>query len=281
MPPALPVVRVQADRRNAGKTWLARALIEELTGRGYVVGAVKHSHHRLPADKPGSDTDLFAAAGARRVIFAASDGVLDCSLAPTSLAAAVEQLVGHVDLVVVEGFKSDELGARLVIDAKTDTATLTAMDGRALLTSARTDAAGFADAIELAFELAVGGDEQLGTLIRGAAAAHGHLCPGVVLGVRMAIAATRALGLPMPAPHHALDVTVETARCAADAIGAATGCSLGKRNLHLDERGRLAATFRGVTRACAWSRAKSRRPSRRCGRPPTSRVVTPRTWPTA
>ncbi len=245
MPPALPVVRVQGDRRNAGKTWLARALIEELTQRGYVVGAVKHSHHPLPADKPGSDTELFEAGGARRVVFAASDGVLDRTTAATSLAVAVERFVGHVDIAIVEGFKSDELGARLVIDADTETATLTSMDGRALLTSGRADAPGFADAIELAFELATGGGAHLDTLIRGAAAVHGHSCPGVVLGVRMALAAAGALGLPLPAPHHELDVTVETARCAADAIAAATGCSLGKRNFHLDERGRLAATFRG------------------------------------
>jgi molybdopterin-guanine dinucleotide biosynthesis protein MobB len=242
VPPALPVVRVQSDRRNAGKTWLASALIEDFTRRGYVVGAVKRSHHALPPDKEGSDTDLFARAGAERVLFAASDGVLDRAARPASLGAALDRLRGEVDIAVVEGFKADQLGARIAIDADAGIATLTSMDGRELAAFARCDAKAFADAIEREFELTSAGDSELRRLIRSAAAAHGHACPGVTLGVRMALAATQALGVAAP-QHRGLDVTVETARCAVDAIAASTGCSLGRGNLHLDERGRLAARF--------------------------------------
>ncbi len=81
-------------------------------------------------------------------------------------------------------------------------------------------------------------------LLREAVAFHGHLCPGQVLGVRMAMAGCRALGIEEPkAMGKGLVVFVEIDRCAADALQAVTGCSLGRRTLkHLDY-GKMAATF--------------------------------------
>ncbi len=81
-------------------------------------------------------------------------------------------------------------------------------------------------------------------LLRDAVAFHGHLCPGQVLGVRMALAGCRALGIAEPRSlGKNLVVFVEIDRCATDAIQAVTGCSLGKRTLkHLDY-GKMAATF--------------------------------------
>lgn len=243
MPPDLPVVRVESDRRNAGKTWLAAALIGELTRRGYRVGAVKHSHHPTPPDKAGSDTELFARAGAARVVFDASNGVVERAPVPLSLVEAIANLRGDVDVAIVEGFRGDEVGARLHIDAVSGNAALTSMDGRHLATAGRDAATTFADAIERAFELSAAGSDELRRLVRRAAAAHGHLCPGVILGVRMTLAATCALGMPIPAPHRSLEVTVETARCAADAIASASGCSVGRGTLRLEEHGALAARF--------------------------------------
>lgn len=73
---------------------------------------------------------------------------------------------------------------------------------------------------------------------------HGHLCPGQVLGVRMALAGCRELGIDEPRRvGKRLVVLVEIDRCATDAIQALTGVSLGKRTLkHLDY-GKMAATF--------------------------------------
>ncbi len=243
MPPALPVVRVVADRRNAGKTWLARALIEDLTARGYAVGAVKHSHHAVPFDKPGSDTDLFAQAGATRVVFAAADGIVTRVRAPMPLADAIDELLGRVDLAIVEGFKSDRLGAELRIDPTSGLASLTSMDGRRIVDAPREDVGAFAGAIVNLFELAHDGDAMLRARLRRAAAHHGHMCAGVTLGVRMAMAGTGALGLPLPAPHHRLRVVVETARCASDAIASATGCSPGRGTLQIEDCGTMAARF--------------------------------------
>ncbi len=77
-----------------------------------------------------------------------------------------------------------------------------------------------------------------------AAQHHGHLCPGQVLGVRMAMRGLKELGIEDPAEHRKRLITfVEIDRCAADAISVVTGCRLGNRALKFVDYGKLAATF--------------------------------------
>ncbi len=80
-------------------------------------------------------------------------------------------------------------------------------------------------------------------LLKAAAAAHGHLCAGQVLGVRMALGALSWLGIDPEREPKRLLVYVEIDRCAADAIGVVTGCRLGKRTLKYVDYGKMAATF--------------------------------------
>ena len=72
---------------------------------------------------------------------------------------------------------------------------------------------------------------------------HGHLCPGQVLGVRLAMLGCRAVRLEEPREGKRLLVFVEIDRCATDAIQSVTGCSLGKRTLRHVDYGKTAATF--------------------------------------
>jgi formylmethanofuran dehydrogenase subunit E len=67
----------------------------------------------------------------------------------------------------------------------------------------------------------------------------------------MAFVGMRELGLDPFTPPHDLRVTVETQRCATDAVQTATGCSLGRGSLVLRDWGKMAATFStaGGTRA--------------------------------
>src|SRR5574341_472382 len=76
---------------------------------------------------------------------------------------------------------------------------------------------------------------------------HGHMCPGQVLGVRMAMAGCREVGIDEPRGSKSLIVFVEIDRCATDAIQAVTGCSLGKRSLKYVDYGKMAATFLNTT----------------------------------
>ncbi|MDQ2926162.1 MAG: FmdE family protein [Acidobacteriota bacterium] len=89
---------------------------------------------------------------------------------------------------------------------------------------------------------------KLDELLREAEIAHGHLCAGQVLGVRMAMLALARLGIDDPrsktSPDRKRLVTfVEIDRCATDAIGVVTGCRVGKRALKLRDWGKMAATF--------------------------------------
>ncbi len=78
-----------------------------------------------------------------------------------------------------------------------------------------------------------------------AAEAHGHLCAGQILGLRMALCGVRLLGLDDPAgkDRKRLITFVEIDRCATDAIPIVTGCRLGKRALKVRDFGKVAATF--------------------------------------
>ena len=88
--------------------------------------------------------------------------------------------------------------------------------------------------------------EDFETLLQGSAEAHGHLCPGQVVGVRMALEGCRLIGLDNPAelPQiKKLIVYVEMDRCATDAISFVTGVRLGRRSLKFVDNGIMAATF--------------------------------------
>jgi formylmethanofuran dehydrogenase subunit E len=87
--------------------------------------------------------------------------------------------------------------------------------------------------------------EPIEDLLGMAEAAHGHLCAGQILGVRMAMLGCRRLGIDEPRgrDRKRLVTFVEIDRCATDAIGVVTGCRLGKRALKFRDWGKMAATF--------------------------------------
>lgn len=87
--------------------------------------------------------------------------------------------------------------------------------------------------------------ESFDDLLKKAESAHGHLCAGQILGVRMALLGLDRLGIadPLGADRKRLVTYVEIDRCATDAIGLVTGCRLGKRALKFRDWGKMAATF--------------------------------------
>lgn len=87
--------------------------------------------------------------------------------------------------------------------------------------------------------------KSLDEYLADAAAAHGHLCAGQVLGVRMAMLGLAQLGIedPRGKDRKRLIIFVEIDRCATDAISVVSGCRLGKRALKFRDWGKVAATF--------------------------------------
>ena len=88
--------------------------------------------------------------------------------------------------------------------------------------------------------------QDFDTLLKNSAAAHGHLCPGQVVGVRMAMLGCRLIGLTEPTridQIKKLIVFVEMDRCTGDAVAYVTGVKLGRRSLKFMDYGIMAATF--------------------------------------
>ena len=75
--------------------------------------------------------------------------------------------------------------------------------------------------------------------------AHGHLCAGQILGLRLAVYGMKLLEFEDPAgkDRKRLVTFVEIDRCATDAVTVVTGCRIGKRALKFRDFGKVAATF--------------------------------------
>jgi len=60
--------------------------------------------------------------------------------------------------------------------------------------------------------------DDLGELLEQSVANHGHLCPGQVLGVRLAMLGCREVGIDYPKSSRDLIVYKEIDRCVTEAI---------------------------------------------------------------
>ncbi|MEK7408133.1 MAG: FmdE family protein [Acidobacteriota bacterium] len=87
--------------------------------------------------------------------------------------------------------------------------------------------------------------KTLDEYVKLAEQAHGHICAGQILGLRMALYGSRLLGVDDPTgkDRKRLVTFVEIDRCATDAVAVVTGCRLGKRTLKVRDFGKVAATF--------------------------------------
>ncbi len=93
------------------------------------------------------------------------------------------------------------------------------------------------------------------TLLASSAEAHGHLCPGQVVGVRMSMLGCRLIGLDNPTSREQIKkllVYVEMDRCAADAVAHVTGARLGRRSLKFVDYGIMAASFLNLETGVAY-----------------------------
>ena len=72
---------------------------------------------------------------------------------------------------------------------------------------------------------------------------HGHSCPGLAIGVRIALDFREELGLEARAGDEELTAVVETDACGVDGIQVILGCTAGKGNLWLRKRGKHVFTL--------------------------------------
>lgn len=81
-------------------------------------------------------------------------------------------------------------------------------------------------------------EEEMEDFVKLATKLHGHLSPGVALGIRMGQVGLKRLGLPKGDKR--LFAVVETTLCLADGVQASTGCTLGHASLRIEDFGKLA-----------------------------------------
>lgn len=94
---------------GSGKTTLMEQLIPELTGRGFSISTMKHTHHKFEIDKPGKDSFKHRMAGATEVaVMSSTRWALVHELREADEPSVDEMIakMSPVDLVLIEGFKT-------------------------------------------------------------------------------------------------------------------------------------------------------------------------------
>lgn len=103
----IPVVLFVA-RSETGKTTLIEGVISIMEGKGFTVGTLKHTSHRLKFDSHGTDSMRFIRAGARLTVVSSPDelALVRKTGMEMSLESIVEQYFADVDILLVEGYKA-------------------------------------------------------------------------------------------------------------------------------------------------------------------------------
>jgi len=95
---------------GAGKTTLLTRVIPHLLGQGLRVSVIKHAHHKFDIDTPGKDSWRHREAGAAEVLVSSANRwALMHELRGDREPRLPEllQKLSRVDLVVIEGYKTD------------------------------------------------------------------------------------------------------------------------------------------------------------------------------
>ncbi|MGD9885583.1 MAG: molybdopterin-guanine dinucleotide biosynthesis protein B [Reyranella sp.] len=93
--------------KNSGKTTLVERLVAEFVRRGWTVNTVKHAHHAVDIDQPGTDSARHRAAGATEVALVGGlRYAIMCEQGEPALSQVLERL-SPADLVLIEGYKRE------------------------------------------------------------------------------------------------------------------------------------------------------------------------------
>ena len=95
---------------GAGKTTLLTRVIPHLLGKGLRVSVIKHAHHSFDVDVPGKDSWVHRQSGATEVLVSSGKRwalMHELRGAPEPRLPELLKRMSPVDLVIVEGFKSE------------------------------------------------------------------------------------------------------------------------------------------------------------------------------
>lgn len=93
--------------KNAGKTTLTERLVAEFVRRGWRVSTIKHAHHTVDIDQPGTDSFRHRAAGATEVALVGGQRYAIMREQTEPPLAEVLTRLAPADLVLIEGYKRE------------------------------------------------------------------------------------------------------------------------------------------------------------------------------
>ena len=93
--------------KNAGKTTLVERLVAEFVRRGWRVATIKHAHHDVDIDRPGTDSYRHRAAGATEVALVGGLRYAIMREQKEPRLAKVLDRLAPADLILIEGFKHE------------------------------------------------------------------------------------------------------------------------------------------------------------------------------
>jgi len=93
--------------KNAGKTTLTERLVAEFVRRGLRVATIKHAHHDIDIDRPGTDSWRHRAAGAGEVALVGGRRYAIMRETPEPSISEVLTRLSPADLVLIEGYKRE------------------------------------------------------------------------------------------------------------------------------------------------------------------------------
>lgn len=107
----IPVISI-VGRKNSGKTRLIEGLVPELKKRGWRIGTIKHDVHSLKnedVDRKDTDTYRHQLAGADVVVLSGPNKLMLIKnvTSPYSIDDIRRRYLGDLDLILTEGYKSD------------------------------------------------------------------------------------------------------------------------------------------------------------------------------
>lgn len=254
-PTVVPIIRF-IGRSGSGKTTLLSEIIRLLRQRGLRLAVFKHAHHKVDLDRAGKDSFRFAEAGASVVSVLSPEKLASFQVISEEpgLLELAANVAHEVDVVLAEGFHGVATPYFLLLGPG-EARYRPSEDGELLGVICagsgmedvdvfhRDDPAAVADCIGAWLDSLDKRELELERALAEAQAFHGHMCPGQLLGVRLALLGVRYVGVEDPKRSKSLIAWVEVDRCGADAVQTVTGCKPGKRTLKLVDYGKLAATF--------------------------------------
>ena len=96
--------------KNAGKTFFAQQIIENLSQKKLRIASIKHAHHDFDIDHPATDSFLHRKSGSQQIIISSSKRwakIFELKDKPEKKLNDLINELDNPDIIIVEGYKKE------------------------------------------------------------------------------------------------------------------------------------------------------------------------------